>query len=50
MVWDRQCLEDSEQKDDSMNESINYTGFCRTAPATLGILNTTKTCKTVLKL
>ena len=24
MVWDRQCLEESEQKNHSMNEWINY--------------------------
>ena len=45
MVWDRRCLEDSEQKDDSINQSINQSiidkGVYRTAPATPGLLNTT---------
>ena len=39
MVWDRQCLDDSEQKDHLMNESVNYEGVYRTAPATPGLLN-----------
>ena len=33
-VWDRQWLEDSEQKDHSMNEWINHKGVYKTAPAT----------------
>ena len=37
-VWDRQCLEDSEQKDDSINESVNHKGNCRTALATPALL------------
>ena len=41
-VWDRQCLEDFEQKDDSMNEWINewtnHKGVYRTAPTTPGLL------------
>ena len=41
-VWDRQCLKDSERKDDlinqSMNEIINEEGVYRTAPATPGLL------------
>ena len=40
-VRDRQCLEDSEQQDDSLNEWINYEGVCRKAPATQGLLNIT---------
>ena len=39
MAWDRQCLEDSEQKDDRLNESMSKGGDCRTAPATAGLLN-----------
>ena len=42
MVWVRQCLEDSEQMDHSinerMNELINDEGVYRTAPATPGLL------------
>ena len=38
MVWDRQCLEDSEQKDQLLNESVNAEGVCRTAMATQGLL------------
>ena len=34
-VWDRQCLEDSELKDDSISDG----GDCRTALATPGLLN-----------
>ena len=37
MIWDGQCLEDSEQKDNSMKYDE---GVCRTAPATPGLLNT----------
>ena len=36
MVWHGQCLEDSEQKYQRINESINYEGVYRTALATLG--------------
>ena len=39
-VWDRQCFEDSELKDDSINESISDKGVYRTAPATPGLLFT----------
>ena len=38
MIWDRQCLIDSERKDDSMNQLISDKGVCRTAPATPGLL------------
>ena len=38
-VWDGQRLEYSKQKDDSMNELINYEGVYRTVPATPGLLN-----------
>ena len=39
MVWDGQCLEDSEQKDDRLNQSnMSDGGDCRTAPATPGLL------------
>ena len=41
LLWYRQCLEDSEQKDDSTNYSIDecmYKGVYRTAPATPGLL------------
>ena len=39
-VWDRQCLEDSELKDHSMNELIvNDKGAFRTAPAIPGLLD-----------
>ena len=38
-VGDTQCLEDSEQKDHLMNELFSNAGDCRTAPATLGMLN-----------
>ena len=37
-VWDWQCLEDSERKDDRLNQSISNAGVCRTAPATPGLL------------
>ena len=40
MVWDRQCLKYSEQKDDSMNQSVNDKGVCRTALASPGLLKT----------
>ena len=39
MVWDRQCLEDSEQKDHLPIESINDKGVYRTAPATPDLVN-----------
>ena len=34
LTWDRQCVEDSEQKNDSINESMSDEGVYRTAPAT----------------
>ena len=37
MVWDIQSLEDSEQKDDSINRSIIHKGVYRTALGTPGI-------------
>ena len=46
-IWARQCLQDSEQKDDSnewyewINQLISYGGDCRTAPASPGLLMTT---------
>ena len=44
MVWDKECLEDFEQNDHSMNEWmnewINGEGVYRTTPATRGLLNT----------
>ena len=39
-VWNRQCHEDCERKDDLMNESMNYKGVCRTAMAKPGLLIT----------
>ena len=50
-IWDRQCLEDSELKDEPLPISfspflssamvpiplMNYKGICRTAPATPGL-------------
>ena len=45
-VWDRQCLEDSEQKDDinhdRLNQSVNDKGVYRTALATLVMVNILK--------
>ena len=42
----RQCLEDSEQNDDlinqSINELVNYKGVYKTALATPGLLNVLK--------
>ena len=42
MVWERHCLQDSDQKVDwinkSMNEWIDYEGGNRTAPGTPGRL------------
>ena len=38
MVWDWRCLEDLEEKGDSLNQSISNRGACRTAPATPGLL------------
>ena len=32
------CLEDSERKDDLINESMNDKGVCKTAPAAPGLL------------
>ena len=41
MVLDRHCLEDSEQKDHSITQSINdHEGVYRTASATPGLLMT----------
>ena len=37
-VWDRQCLEDYEQKDHLLSESMSDGGDCRTAPAKPGLL------------
>ena len=37
MVWDIQSLEDSEQKDDPINRSINHKGVYRTALGTPGL-------------
>ena len=34
IVWDIWCFEFLEEKDDSINQSMNYKGDCRTAPAT----------------
>ena len=40
MVWDRQCLKYSEQKDHSNNESMNHEGVYRTTwAATPSLLN-----------
>ena len=36
MVWDWQCLEDSEQKDHRLNEWINNEGVCKTARLKVG--------------
>ena len=42
MLCDGKCLEDSEQKDhsinESMNELINYKGVYRTVPSTPGLM------------
>ena len=37
-VWDLWCLEDWEENDHRLNESISNKAVCRTAPATLGLL------------
>ena len=37
-MWDRQSLEDSEEKYDLMNQSMKDKGVCRSAPATTGLL------------
>ena len=34
LVWDRQCLEDSELKDELLSDGAD----CRTVPATPGLL------------
>ena len=39
MVWDIQHIEDSEQKDDLIDQSINHECVYRTALATPGMLN-----------
>ena len=45
-VWDRQSVEDSEQKDhlinQSINPSINGEGVSKTAPSTQGLLTICK--------
>ena len=38
IVWDRQCLEDSEKKDDSINYLNNYDGVYRIPPVTPDLL------------
>ena len=50
MVWDRQCLEDYERKDDLISKSMSDGGDCRTAPATPGLFNTETHCSTVSKI
>ena len=40
MVWDLWCIEDLEEKDDSISDLMNDGGDCRTAPATPGLLIT----------
>jgi hypothetical protein len=40
MVWQQQCFEDWEEKDDGLTRWINDEGVCRIAPATPGLLNT----------
>ena len=42
MVWVWRCLEDSELKDDRLNQWMNNKGVCRTAPATPGLLKILK--------
>ena len=37
-AWDRHCLEDSELKDDLINELMNDKAVYRTVPATAGVL------------
>ena len=43
MVWDFKCLEDLEEKDESVSQLVNHLirnkAVCRTSPATLGLLN-----------
>ena len=39
MVWDLWCFEELEKKNESINQSVNDGGVCRTARATLGLLN-----------
>ena len=44
------CSEELEQKDDRLTGLINEKGVCRTAPATLGLLNmagTLQICYTI---
>ena len=39
MVWDSCCFEDLEERIAHLNnQSVNYGGVCRTAPATPGLL------------
>ena len=40
MVWDVWCFEDFEEKDDSVDQSVNDAGDCRTAPAEADLLKT----------
>ena len=40
MVWMLWCFEDLEEKDHSVNQSINHKAVCRRAPATPGLLIT----------
>ena len=45
MIWDRQCLEDSERKETySISQSMSDGGDCRTAPATPGLIITFVGC------
>ena len=37
-VWELWCFENSEEKDDSVTELINYEAVCRTASATPDLL------------
>ena len=39
MVWNLWCLEDLEEKDRSLDQSVNDGGVCRIALATSGLLN-----------
>ena len=48
MVWDSQYLEDSELKDDVINEWMNYEAVYKTALATPGLLSS-RSCDTLQK-
>ena len=50
MVWDRQCLEDSELKGDTYHDSINDEGVYRTAPLAPGLLNIYRLCLLALSI